>query len=111
MGVDFTEGADSGNNTQGLAVASGLHVLGHLQHLPGYRGSDSASSLSNLKATKDIATGVLKGLALLEGYRSCQSVPVLADQAHVIEHDLLPVHYARLFPAWEGSFGILNGGT
>ncbi|KAJ6446052.1 CMGC/SRPK protein kinase [Purpureocillium lavendulum] len=107
---ELTKGADSGDNAERLAVGARLHVLGDLEHLAleQLRGADGG--LGDLKAAQDVALGISKRLALLEGDAGGQAVPVLADQLDEAEHDLLAGQDGGVAPRVKGLLGAGDGG-
>ncbi|CRK40953.1 hypothetical protein BN1723_015814 [Verticillium longisporum] len=108
--ADHDEGADGGHDTEGLTVAPRLHVLGHLEHLALHELRRRTGGLGDLEATQDVALGIGKRLALLEGDAGGQAVPVLADQADEAEHDGLAVQHARRAPGDARLLGRVDGG-
>src|SRR5437870_1970364 len=94
----LTERADGSHHSQWLSVVACLHVLCHLENLTGHLRGNTTGSFRNLQTTENITLRIGKGLALLQRDASSQPVPVLADQMRVLEHDLLSVQQARLFP-------------
>lgn len=106
----LTEGADSSNNTQWLPVAASLHVLRDLENLAGHLCRNTARVLCDLQTTEDVASCIGKGLALLERDARSQSVPVLADEGCVLEHDLLPVEHAGGLPRGERPLSAVDRG-
>lgn len=104
-----TEWANGGDDTQWLSVASGLHILGNLEHLTGYLGGDTAGGLGYLQTTENISLSVGKGLTLLKGDAGSKTVPIGTNQVDKLEHDLLFGHDAGGLPSRERSLGTGNG--
>ena len=106
----LTKGADGCHHAQGLPVCPRLHVFGHLQHLALQEFGRPTGGLGDLQSAQDVALGIGKGLALLERDAGGQAVPMLADETHELEHDLLAGEHARVPPCGEGLLGTVDGG-
>jgi len=98
----LTEGTYHSCHAQRLFIRPRLHIFAHLQNLACKLRGDAARCLRNLKTSEDISSCIRKCLSLLQCDARCQSIPVLADQMHEFEHDLLPAQQARSSPPWKG---------
>lgn len=110
----LTERADGGHYTERLLVTASLHILRHLEHLSSQLCSDPTRGLRDLQTTEDVSPSIAESLALLQRDARSKPVPVLADERHIFEHDLLPGEQARGLPrreslvrAGDGRFELL----
>lgn len=101
----LTKRTDGSNHSQSLTVRSRLHVFGDFQHLALHVFGPRTRRLSHLQATEDIPLRVCQRFALLQRDRGRKTVPVLPNQAHIPEHDLLAGNSRGALPCGECALG------
>ena len=104
------ERGNAGDHADRLAHREAVDIAGDLRRILALqRMRDAAGELDHLDAARDLALGVVEGLAVLRGNQRRQLVKVGLDQVTEVEHHLRTAGWRGAGPARKGGSGSRNG--